>query len=585
MQKRNKLILTAIIIIAVITPMLALPATSKNEYNHGNNIKNVIMLVPDGCSQSIETLSRYYKGSDLNVDSIVTGTVETSMASSVITDSAPASTAFATGHKSTNGFISVGPRTNDLLTDYTPDAAPYVPLATVLEASKLAGKATGLVATSTISHATPAGFAAHNYNRNDELDITEQMAYNNIDVVFGGGASALFPKGVNYTTSFGMNWTGARTDGENLLNALQSRGYRFVDSNETMNQVSSGKVWGLFASSSMQADVDRATFAPTEPTLAEMTTKAIQLLSKNKDGFFLMVEGSQVDWANHANDPIYAVKDFLAFDDAVGVALDYAKNNGQTLVMAFPDHETGGLSIGNYYQDKNAIGHAYTATTIEDVVAPLQKMDISSTGLKAKLAGVTDSQQMANIINQYWHFGLTASDVEAIKAIVNGTSTAPGYPVKAATSLDYAISEYVCMKYTVFGWTTHGHTAADVPLWAWAPRDTAPAGHLDNTDLAKIAASTLNLNLDRAQNRLYVNASAVFKPSQLTLNTTDSANPVLQISLNGKNATLPVSKDVMTVTYSNGYTKTYQLEGLIVHAPMISPTQVFIPQQAFQILR
>ena len=157
-----------------------------------------------------------YKGTPLNVDPIISGTVETWMANSIITDSAPASTAFATGHKSTNGFIGVGPRTTDLLTGFTPDAAPYVPLATVLEASKLQGKSTGLVATSTVSHATPAGYAAHNYNRNDELDIIEQMVYNNIDVVFGGGASELFPKGQNYTTSFGATWTGSRTDNENL---------------------------------------------------------------------------------------------------------------------------------------------------------------------------------------------------------------------------------------------------------------------------------------------------------------------------------------------------------------------------------
>ena len=301
----------------------------------------------------------------------------------------------------------------------------------------------------------------------------------------------------------------------------------------------------------MQADIDRAMFAPTEPSLAEMATKAIQLLSKDKDGFFLMVEGSQVDWADHANDPIYDVTDFLAFDDAVGVALNFARNNGNTLVMAFPDHNCGGLTIGSYYQDKNAISHAYTATTIEDVVAPLQKMDITSTGLKAKLAGITDSQQMADIINQYWHFGLTAADVDDIKAIVAGSSTATGFPAKAPTSLDYAISEYVCMKYTPFGWTTHGHTGDDVPLWAWGPKDSTPVGHYDNTDMAKIAASSLNLNLDKAQTRLYVSASEAFAPNQLTFITTDPANPVLQIKANGKTATLPISKDTITITYSS----------------------------------
>jgi alkaline phosphatase len=581
-MRKNKLIFVAIIAIALIIPMIAVPALSKP--TNRNDIENVIVLVPDGCSQSIETISRWYKGSDLNLDSIVAGTVETWMANSVITDSAPAATAFATGHKSTNGFISVGPRTTDLLTGYIPTSAPYLPLATVLEAAKLEGKATGLIATSTISHATPAAYAAHNHNRGDEQDIIEQMVYNDLDVVFGGGASALLPKNTQYTTSFGATWTGNRNDAENLTQTLLDRGYHFVDSNSQMNTINKGKVWGMFAASSMQPEVDRTTFAPNEPSLAEMTQKALQLLSKDKDGFFLMVEGSQVDWANHANDPIYSVKDFLAFDDAVGVALDFARKDGKTLVLAFPDHNTGGLTIGSYYQDKNAISHSYTATTIEDIVTPLQKMDLSAAAIATKLAGITDSQQMADIINQYWHFGLTAADVDAIKAIKAGTSTASGMPSKAATSLDYAIAEYVCMKHTVFGWTTHGHTGDDVPLWAWAPKDT-PTGHYDNTDMARLVESTLDLSLEKTQKKLYVNASAVFKSSQLFLNTVDPTNPVLEISIDGKTAYLPMSKDTMTITSSTGQTRTYNLEGLTIRAPMISQSQVFVTQQAVQIIK
>jgi alkaline phosphatase len=575
------MVLVTLVLVCISTSLLAVPALSASfgsNNNNKNGIKNVIVLVPDGCSQSIETLARWYKGEPLNVDSIITGTVETWMANSVITDSAPASTAFATGHKSTNGFISVGPRTSDLLTGYTPDAAPYVPLATVLEASKLQGKATGLVATSTVSHATPAGYAAHNYNRNDELDIIEQMVYNDVDVVFGGGAAELFPKNQNYTTSFGDKWTGTRTDSENLYDALLSRGYKFVDSKTSLNMLQDGKAWGLFAPSGMQADIDRAMFAPTEPSLAEMTKKALQLLSKDTDGFFLMVEGSQVDWADHANDPIYDVTDFLAFDDAVGVALDFAKQDGQTLVMAFPDHNCGGLSIGSYYQDKNAVGHAYTATTIEDVVNPLKGMQISSTGLAKLVAGKTD-EQTRDIINQYWSLNLTLTDIQAIKALTAASST------RTAVSMDYAISEYVCQKFTVFGWTTHGHTGDDVPLWAWGPNDSTPSGHYDNTDLAKIVAETLGFSLNQAQTQLYVDVTSAFKNSQLTLNTTDTTNPVLQISMNGKTAYLPISKDVMTIKYSNGLTRTYNLEGLVVRSPMINANQVFVPQQVISILK
>jgi alkaline phosphatase len=116
----------------------------------------------------------------------------------------------------------------------------------------------------------------------------------------------------------------------------------------------SGPVWGLFDDSHMQPDMDRQHFAEHEPSLAEMVGKAIELLSQDKDGFFLMVEGSQVDWAGHNNDPIYMVTDFLAFDDAVKAACDFAEEDGRTLVLAYPDHNTGGMKIGHYF---TAVGY------------------------------------------------------------------------------------------------------------------------------------------------------------------------------------------------------------------------------------
>ncbi len=258
--------------------------------------KNVIVMVPDGCSHSIQTLSRWYKGEPLALDAMVSGTVATWMADSVITDSASAATAFAAGWKTTDGFIGVMPSNENLLSTFELPSGwvPYKPVATVLEAARLKRKAVGLVATSRITHATPASFAAHIHDRNDENEIMEQLVYQNIDVVFGGGKRHLLP------TAQG----GARTDNENLLETLTARGYQFVGTKDEMEAVTSNRVWGLFDSSHMQPDIDRAEFAPSQPSLAEMTAKAIDLLSRDRQGFFLMVEGSQVDWAGHANDPI-----------------------------------------------------------------------------------------------------------------------------------------------------------------------------------------------------------------------------------------------------------------------------------------
>jgi len=148
---------------------------SSGDFTSEHKVKNVIMMVPDGCSNSLQTLARWKKGEALTLDSILVGAVKTYMANSVITGSAAAVTAFATGQKTTVGFLSVGPRAEDVLTifKHPGEETQYRPLATVLEGAKLKGKSIGLVATSTICHATPAGFACHVDNRNKYNEITE----------------------------------------------------------------------------------------------------------------------------------------------------------------------------------------------------------------------------------------------------------------------------------------------------------------------------------------------------------------------------------------------------------------------------
>ncbi|MEA2115871.1 MAG: alkaline phosphatase [Thermodesulfobacteriota bacterium] len=162
---------------------------------HGNghygSADNVIVMIPDGCDETVQTVARWYKGEDLAVDTMQTGTVKTHMANSIIPGSAAAATAFASGHKTTARFIGVGPRTEDLLTGLEPTADPYAPVATVLEAAQREGKATGIISTSRVTHATPAAFAAHVQDRGWDNDIMEHMVYNNVDVVFGGGARHL----------------------------------------------------------------------------------------------------------------------------------------------------------------------------------------------------------------------------------------------------------------------------------------------------------------------------------------------------------------------------------------------------------
>jgi alkaline phosphatase len=574
MENKYKGLFGIIAIAIITTSILALPAFSKNQNTNpqswgptleNQNIKNVIVMVPDGCSYSIQTAARWYNEGPLNLDEIVTGTVATWMADSIITDSASAATAFSTGHKTSNGFISVGPRDDTLLTGFEATAEPYVPIATVLEGAKLEGKATGLVATSRITHATPAAYGAHIESRNFENEIMEHLVYQDIDVVLGGGKRHL---------------ASSRTDGEDLQDVLIDRGYHFVETKLELDDINSGKVWGMFANSHMEADIDRSEFAPEQPSLAEMTQKAIDLLSQDKDGFFLMVEGSQVDWAGHANDPIYMITDFLAFDEAVGVALDFAKTDGKTLVIAFPDHNTGGLSIGSYYQNEesNDIQLPYTATTIEGLVENLQDMKITSTGLVRKLNDLGPSPtniQIKDVFGDWWGLDITDADIAAMDLTDSNS-----------------ISEYISKTYTVFGWTTDGHNGEDVPLWAYAPKDAVPAGHYDNTELAGIVAEALGFDLADVNDELFIDVEeAGFADNdigtsgdELYLDFTDPTNPVLEITTEDHEYILPVYKDILIID-GNSEDPVY-LNGVVVYASLADSLTgtVFIPQQAVELI-
>ncbi len=530
---------------AVITSS---PITKAEQFgSYHKRAKNVIIMVPDGCHTSIQTLARWYKGESLQLDSMTAGTVQTHMANSVITGSAAAATAFATGEKTTARFLGVAPRHEDLLTGHVPplNKEPYEPMATVLEAAKMKGMATGLISTSRITHATPAAYVAHIHDRGMDNEIMEHMVYQDVDVVFGGGKRHLLPKSEG----------GKRTDGENLVNVLVDRGYQFVETKEELQILEDGKAWGMFASSHMSADIDRQFVAPTQPSIAEMTSKAIELLSQNEDGFLLMVEGSQIDWAGHANDPIYMVTDMIAFDDAVRAAVEFAEMDGNTVVIAFPDHNTGALSIGS-----GTAKMSYTATTAEDVINPLMGMQFTSGVLVANIGDNKSAQNIMANIQEGW--GITISQEDADEIVARSDNM----------GLSNAINEVISERYTVFGWTTHGHTAEDVPVYTYGMN--RKIGTVDNTELAILTANKLNVNLDKADEKLFVDVAEEFAADEWELDfETDPENPVLKI----KDATLPVSKDL--VIKGDEIT---EMEGIVVYAPMSG--KVYIPKEAIDII-
>ncbi|MEJ2223833.1 MAG: alkaline phosphatase [Syntrophobacterales bacterium] len=528
------------------------PASSGEKKASPQTVKNVIVLIPDGCSAEQYTLARWFKGEPLALDQIRVGAIKTYIADSVVADSAPAASAFATGYRTSDKFISVGPKNPTLPGVPPPDPSlSYKPLATVLEGAKLLGKATGLVVTSRVTHATPAAYYAHVPARRMENDIMEQGVYQNLDVVLGGGKRHLLSK----------EYGGKRTDDENLMDVLQERGYTFVATAEELQKAKSGKVYGIFAYSNMEGEIDRPEFAPQQPTLEDMTKKALDLLSRDPEGFFLLVEGSQVDWACHANDPAHLLSDLLMFDRAVQAALDFAQKDGNTLVMAFSDHNCGGMSIGNY-----ATSGSYSQMKPEALLAPLKKMKLSTLGLSRKVGADKTPGKVKAVVQEFWGLEITEEEAKQILDLARQHGKDP----------NYGFGEVICPKYTYIGWTTYGHTGGDVPLFAFGPG--RPVGLLDGPDMGKICARALGLNLERLNNRLFQEAAGALPSGQVTIDKTDPENPVVKIVLQKKQAELPVNKNLLKL---DG--KTTQLEGVVVYAP--NTGKAYIPLQAVNLIK
>lgn len=538
--------------LTVLTVLLlaAVPVTAASA-----RAKNVIFMLTDGTGPEVWPLARWVKGAPLAVDPILSGAVRTYGADSVITDSAPGATAYATGFKGSDKGIAVAPWSITIDAARSDPARQYLPLATLLEGARLTGRATGVIATSNVQHATPAAFTSHWHERANYTEIAEQQVYQGIDVVLSGGAQYLLPKGVN---------GGQREDQEDLIAVIRAKGYAYVTDKDQLAAIGSGKVWGAFAPDAMAFDLDRADLARTEPALDAMTAKAIQLLATSRkgrrSGFFLFVEGSKTDWAAHDNDPAGVVSEVLAFDKAVGAALDFARQDGNTLVVVVSDHGTGGLSIGTR-ADQN-----YSFTDDDSVVGPLRKAKKSAEGLDRLLQGEPDPGRIRSVMTAEW--GIDDLSEDELTAIVE--LVAARKPTRPATAS-------LLSRRARLGWTTGGHTGADVFLFSDGPG--RPSGLVENTEVARAMARALNLDFAQLNRRLFVDARDAFAALgyQATVDQTDAANPVLVVTKGAVRAELPVSKNLLRIGQ-----RTIGLDGLVVRADKLD--RVFVPRQAIDLV-
>ncbi|MCU5339679.1 alkaline phosphatase [Bacillus cereus] len=542
--KMKKLLLVGTITLSMLgtESMMNYHTVEAKEKKAERQPKNVIMMVMDGTSSSATTLARLYKGKPLVLDEIVTGGVRTYSAESAITDSAPAATALATGNKSNSGYVGVLPSIMSL-----PGLKPIKeedklrPVANVLEGAKRTGRATGIVATAEIQHATPAGFSAHHVNRKRFDIIAEQQVYQNIDVVLGGGKAALLP----------IKNSGIRKDGEDLVKVIQNKGYDFVETKEALLKSKSNKIWGSFSHNALAFDMDREETNPEQPTLSQMTEKAIQTLSKDKDGFFLFIEGSKPDWAAHVNDPIGMISDVLAFDGAVAKALQFAKNDGNTLLIALTDHGNSGISIGNMNTTKG-----YNTTPVSAYIDPLKKSKMTLEGtinnLKSNLSNVEDVAKLYGLDN------LTYDEKERVKVAKKKSDVGPILTTLLANRAN-------------IGFTTGGHTGEDVFLYSYGPKK--PYGLIQNTDIGKTMAKAMGFNLEEITNKLFVESESAFKRkgATVTIDKIDAVNSVLIVKRNNVTAQLFINKNIIRIK-----NKDYELGSVVVE----SNGKFYVPEEA-----
>lgn len=500
-MKRSTLSLLILLTIlaSVALTMLFIPSSDGIEYGKVKQVKNIVVMIPDGTSLSTVSIARWLQFYNdpsqpkLNLDQYLCGTVSTFSSNAPIGDSAPTTSCYMTGYPSRTGHVSTHPVAdpeNDIL-PLDPNRA-YQPLATILEGMKiLQQKAAGLVFTCEFPHATPADCSAHSYNRNRYDWVAPQMVHNGLDVVIGGGTSYLSEENEAY---------------------LKTNGYSvYKDNIQGMRSDNSNKMWALYGTKEMAYDLDRD---PNEqPGIDEMTKIAINKLSQNPNGFFLMVEGSKVDWAAHANDPVGMATDMLAFDKACKIALDFAKEDGETLVIIVPDHGNSGISIGR----RDCTG--YDTTTKDQLFHQFSQFKLTAEGFAKKVNSV-ELDQLQNVFVEYAGFELSDQELNALyncrdykySPIPLEKRSSEGIePSLYSGSLTSFMAKLITSK-TCFGFTTGGHTGEEVFLAAYHPKGTLPFGNLTNVELNHYMCEAVGLKgkLDELNDQIFARHTDVF---------------------------------------------------------------------------
>lgn len=454
-RKYTIIIASVVVTLSTITVFAgANEEKTKEVFEKDKKIKNVIMIVADGAGMPYYTAYRYFhdnpkeKGLDKTVFDPYFKGVQTTYSNTVgenITDSAAAATAMATGVKTYNSAVGV-----DVMKK---------PIKSVLEQAKENGMSTGIVVTSEINHATPAGFVAHNESRKNMNKIADDYydekinGKHKVDIMLGGGRKYF-----------------ERTD-RNITKQFQKDGYSVVKNKKELENNNNSKVIGLFSEKGLAPAIDRDS---STPSLLDMTKASIKQLTKNDKGFFLLIEASQIDWAAHDNDIVHAMSEMNEYADVFSYVMEYAKKDGQTQVIAAADHSSGGFTVG--------------ADGVYNWDASVIKATKRTPNYIAKK--IAKGASVEKTLKKYFNVTLSTDEIKTIKNIVDETGREES---AIYTAVDTAI-ENIINKHSHSGWTTTGHTGEEVPVYGYGKESYHLNGVIDNTDIAKMIFEILEEN-------------------------------------------------------------------------------------------
>jgi alkaline phosphatase len=411
--------------------------TGSTKNSSAERAKNIIMLVSDGMSTGTLNMADIYSKRILGVGSkwldlyrdnkAVRALMDTASANSMVTDSAAASSSWGGGMRVNNGALNVGPR----------GEKPQP----ILQKFKEAGKKVGCVTTVPITHATPAGFCVNIDNRGGQDIIAELYLDLKFDVMMGGGHKYFADK----------------RKGGNLLPKYLTQGYQLAENRDEMMHLNGAKPFlGLFADDGLPYEVDRRhdeELMKSTPSLAEMTVKAIELMKDHKNGFVLQVEGGKVDWAAHSNDVSGLIFDQLAFDEAVGKAIEFAEKDGNTLVIITTDHGNSNPGLFNADDDNKKFDE-------------LQHFKHSNTWLLSKLNQSFSEQKIIDLIKENQGLVMTPEDA---KFLLNHFKDISPNQLYNDSNLPFYEYGRILGKYTDVQWAGMNHSGDYVELTMFGP--------------------------------------------------------------------------------------------------------------------